>query len=211
MIVDQQGLARRREVIIDFPLFGSGWILVSERISVSAEIQARQPELIGLAADIISAYVTRNNVPVAELPNLIASVYASLSGLGQPAATPAEDYKVTAAQVRKSVTPDAIISFIDGKPYKSLKRHLTTRGLTPDAYRQKYGLPRDYPMVAATYAAHRSELAKGLGLGQIRRDRAEAKRAAEKRATPDPVVTASMDVKPARRGQPKKAEANAAE
>lgn len=184
---------------------------MSERIRVSDETQAHQPDLIDLAADIVSAYVTRNSVPVAELPNLITSVHASLSGLGQPAATPTEDHKVTPGQIRKSVTPDAIISFIDGTSYKSLKRHLTSNGLTPDEYRQKYGLPRDYPMVAASYTARRSELAKSLGLGQIRRDRAEARKAAEKRAEPDPVVTAPLEAKPARRGRPKKAEANAAE
>ena len=192
-------------------MFGSGWILVAERIDVSDEPQAQQPEFIDLAADIVSAYVSKNNVPVAELPGLIAAVHASLSGLGQPAATSVEDHKVTAAQIRKSVTPDAIISFIDGKPYKSLKRHLTSNGTSPDEYRQKYGLPRDYPMVAATYAAQRSELAKSLGLGQLRRDRAAAKKAAEKRAEPDPVVTAPVDAKPARRGRPKKATASATE
>ncbi|KMO40638.1 MucR family transcriptional regulator [Methylobacterium variabile] len=178
---------------------------------MSDESQAQQPEFIDLAADIVSAFVSNNNVPIAELPGLIASVHASLSGLGQPAATPVEDHKVTPAQIRKSITPDAIISFIDGKPYKSLKRHLTSNGLTPDEYRQKYGLPRDYPMVAATYAAQRSELAKSLGLGQLRRDRAAAKKAAEKRAEPDPVVTAPVDAKPARRGRPKKATASATE
>jgi predicted transcriptional regulator len=192
-------------------VFGSGWILASERIYVSDEPQAQQPEFIDLVADIVSAYVSKNNVPVAELAGLIASVHASLSGLGQPAAAPAEDHKITPAQIRKSVTPDAITSFIDGKPYKSLKRHLTSNGLTPDEYRQKYGLPRDYPMVAAAYAAQRSELAKSLGLGQLRRDRAAAKKVAEKRATPDPVVTASADAKPVRRGRPKKAETSAAE
>ncbi|GJD66933.1 MucR family transcriptional regulator [Methylobacterium frigidaeris] len=178
---------------------------------MSDESQAQQPEFIDLAADIVSAYVSKNNVPIAELPSLIASVHASLSTLGQPAATPDEDHKVTAAQIRKSVTSDAITSFIDGKAYKSLKRHLTSNGLTPDEYRQKYGLPRDYPMVAASYTARRSELAKSLGLGQLRRDRAAAKKAAEKRAEPDPVVTAPVDAKPARRGRPKKAEANTAE
>ena len=192
-------------------MFGSGWILASGRIYVSDEPQAQEPEFINLVADIVSAYVSKNNVPVAELAGLIASVHASLSGLGQPAAAPAEDHKVTPAQIRRSITPDAIISFIDGKPYKSLKRHLTSNGMTPDEYRQKYGLPRDYPMVAASYTARRSELAKSLGLGQLRRDRAEAKKAAEKRAMPDPVVTEPVDAKPARRGRPKKADASAAE
>lgn len=76
--------------------------------------------------------------------------------------------KPSAAQIKKSVTPDGITSFLDGKVYKSLKRHLTTHGLTPQEYRQKYGLPFDYPMVAATYAAQRSEMAKASGLGQAR-------------------------------------------
>ncbi|MGE7418648.1 MucR family transcriptional regulator [Methylobacterium tarhaniae] len=173
--------------------------------------QATKSDFIDLAADIISAYVSKNNVQVAELPGLIASVHASLSGLGQPPATLVEDHKVTPAQIRKSVTPDALISFIDGKPYKSLKRHLTSNSTSPDEYRQKYGLPRDYPMVAASYTARRSELAKSLGLGQLRRDRAAAKKAAEKRAEPDPVVTAPAEEKPARRSRPKKAEASAAE
>ncbi len=192
-------------------MVGSVWILVAEGIDVSDEPQTQQPEFIDLAANIVSAYVSKNNVPVAELAGLIASVHASLRGLGQPAAAPAEDHKVTPAQIRRSVTPDAIISFIDGKPYKSVKRHLTSNGTTPDEYRQKYGLPRDYPMVAATYAAQRSELAKSLGLGQIRRNRAEATKAADNRAKPDPVVAAPVDAKPARRGRPKKAEASAAE
>ncbi|KMO18404.1 MucR family transcriptional regulator [Methylobacterium platani] len=155
--------------------------------------------LIELTSDIVGAYVSNNNLRPADLPGLIASVHASLTGLGQPAAAPEEDHKVTAAQIRKSVTPDSITSFLDGKPYKSLKRHLTTRGFTPDEYRQKFGLPFDYPMVAATYAAQRSELAKSLGLGQIRRERAAAQRA-EAEAKAEPAV-------PARRGRPRKAEA----
>jgi predicted transcriptional regulator len=71
--------------------------------------------------------------------------------------------------IKKSVTPDAIISLIDGKPYKSLKRHLNKHGLSPQEYRQRYGLSSDYPMVAASYTARRSELARSLGLGQNRR------------------------------------------
>ena len=175
------------------------------------EATQNDTDFISLAADIVGAYVSNNNVRTADLPNLIASVHASLTGLGQPVAAPVEDHKVTPAQIRKSITPDHLFSFLDGKPYRSLKRHLTSNGLTPDEYRQKYGLPRDYPMVAANYAAQRSELAKSLGLGQLRRDRAAAKKAAEKRAEPDPVVTAPVDAKPARRGRPKKSAASAAE
>ncbi|KMO11902.1 MucR family transcriptional regulator [Methylobacterium platani] len=166
------------------------------------DVAQHDADFIGLAASIVGAYVTRNNVPTSELPGLITSVHASLSSLGQPAAAPEEDHKVTAAQIRKSVTPDAITSFLDGKPYKSLKRHLNSQGYTPDEYRQKFGLPRDYPMVAATYAAQRSELAKSLGLGQIRRDRATARKAEAEAGEP---------AAPARRGRPKKVETASAE
>ena len=122
---------------------------------------------IELVSDIVSAYVSKNNVPPGELPALIRSVYQSLSSLGQPAEP--EPVKLTPpVPIKKSVTPDHIISLEDGKAYKSLKRHLTTRGLTPVEYRQKWGLPSDYPMVAATYAAQRSELAKTIGLGRPR-------------------------------------------
>ncbi|GJD50289.1 hypothetical protein OPKNFCMD_3028 [Methylobacterium crusticola] len=133
------------------------------------DTEAPAVALIDLASDIVSAYVSNNNVPAAELPGLIVSVHASLVALGQPAAAPVEDHKVTAAQIRKSITPDHLISFIDGKSYKSLKRHLTSQGMTPADYRQKFGLGHDYPMVAASYAAQRSELAKSIGLGQQRR------------------------------------------
>ena len=123
-----------------------------------------------LAADLVAAYVSKNNVPVSELPNVIASVHAALSGLvkGVPA-EPAGPEKPTPAQVRKSITSDALISFIDGKPYKTLKRHLTTHGLSIDGYRARYGLPSDYPSTSASYSAQRSELARSLGLGQQRR------------------------------------------
>ncbi|MGF3022718.1 MucR family transcriptional regulator [Methylobacterium aquaticum] len=134
----------------------------------------QQSEFVGLAADIVSSYVANNNLQVAELPGLIASVHASLVALGQPAAPAVEETRATPAQIRKSVTPDHLISFLDGKPYRSLKRHLTSQGLTPADYRQKFGLPHDYPMVAASYAAQRSALAKSLGLGQRRRDAAAA-------------------------------------
>lgn len=161
------------------------------------DIAQNDADFVDLAADIVSAFVSNNNVRPVDLPALIASVHASLTGLSQPAAAPEEDHKVTAAQIRKSVTPDRITSFLDGKQYKSLKRHLTTRGYTPDEYRKKFGLGHDYPMVAASYAAQRSELAKSLGLGQIRRDRAAARNA----------EAASEAAAPARRGRPKKADA----
>ncbi|WP_336492485.1 MucR family transcriptional regulator [Methylobacterium nigriterrae] len=136
-----------------------------------AEIEeALKDNYLELAGDIVSAYVSNNPVPVAELPALIGNVHAALNALaaGPSAAAPAEEVeKATPAQIRKSITPDAIISFIDGKPYKTLKRHLTGHGLDPYSYRQRYGLPADYPMVAASYAAQRSELAKAIGLGRL--------------------------------------------
>ncbi|TNC12517.1 MucR family transcriptional regulator [Methylobacterium terricola] len=171
-------------------------------------------EFVGLAADIVSSYVANNNLQVAELPALIASVHAALATLGQPAAPAVEETRATPAQIRKSVTADHLISFIDGKPYRSLKRHLTSQGLTPAEYRQKFGLPHDYPMVAASYAAQRSALAKSLGLGQRRRDAAAAAAqieevqaaAAEPVAVPEPAAEPAQD-KPAPRRRARKAAA----
>ncbi len=120
-----------------------------------------------LTAEIVAAYVSRNPVSPSDLPTLIASTYAALQGLSQPAPEPQPELK-PAVSIKKSVTPDYIISLEDGRQYKSLKRHLSTRGLTPEQYRAKWGLPADYPMVAASYAAKRSELAKTLGLGRKR-------------------------------------------
>ncbi|RWM10438.1 MucR family transcriptional regulator [Mesorhizobium sp.] len=122
--------------------------------------------LIELTADIVSAYVSNNPVPVASLPDLIQSVNSSLAKVGQPAApeTPAQ---APAVNPKRSVFPDYIICLEDGKKFKSLKRHLAVHyGLTPDEYREKWGLPRDYPMVAPNYAEQRSALAKASGLGR---------------------------------------------
>jgi predicted transcriptional regulator len=124
--------------------------------------------MIQLAADIVSAYVSKNSVPLAEIPGVIASVHASLTGLSTgSAATPAEPMKGPAAPIKKSVTPEFIICLEDGKQFKSLKRHLRTAyGLSPEQYREKWKLPADYPMVAPAYAARRSAMAKSIGLGQ---------------------------------------------
>nr|WP_157091769.1 MucR family transcriptional regulator [Methylobacterium nodulans] len=131
-------------------------------------------ELVTLTADIVSAYVSKNSVPASELPGLLTSIHGTLQALVSPPPA-APEKPVPPIPVKKTVTPDAIISLEDGKPYKSLKRHLTTRGLTPEQYREKWGLPPDYPMVAANYAAQRSELAKSIGLGQQRKNRAPRK------------------------------------
>ena len=132
------------------------------------DITAPAEQAISLTADIVAAYVTKNNVPASELPGLIAATHAALVKLSAPPTL--EPVKLEPpVPIRKSVTPDYLISLEDGKQYKSLRRHLSSRGMTPDDYRQKWGLPRDYPMVAANYAAHRSEIAKSLGLGQARK------------------------------------------
>lgn len=123
-------------------------------------------EFIELTAEIVSAYVGNNPVPVAELPGLIERVHSSVRGLVKaPEPEPVE--LVPAVAIKKSVTPDYIVSLEDGKKFTSLKRHLmTSYGLTPEAYRKKWNLPADYPMVAPGYSAKRSELAKAAGLGR---------------------------------------------
>ncbi|MDP4026773.1 MucR family transcriptional regulator [Methylobacterium sp. NEAU 140] len=123
---------------------------------------------IELTAELVCAYVANNPVPVAELPALIAGVHAAMNGLAEGGATVAEAAaeKATSAQIRKSITHAALISFIDGKPYKTLKRHLGTHGLTVEGYRARYGLPDDYPIVAPGYSEARSALARSLGLGR---------------------------------------------
>ncbi len=134
--------------------------------------------IIQLAGDIVAAYVTNNHISAADLPALIETVHSTISGLiGGKQATKAVELaseKATPAQIRKSVQPDCLISFIDGRAYKTLKRHLTANGLTPDAYRAQFGLPSDYPMVAPSYSERRSNLAKAAGLGQPRSGKVEA-------------------------------------
>ncbi len=125
-------------------------------------------EQIALAVDIVAAYVSHNRLPMSELPALIQSVNDQLSKLSQPAA-PEPEPLVPPVPIKKTVTADHIISLEDGRSYKTLKRHLSRRGLTPEQYRAKWGPPPDYPMVAANYAAQRSELAKSIGLGQPRK------------------------------------------
>ncbi|KUM23819.1 transcriptional regulator [Mesorhizobium loti] len=123
-------------------------------------------DLLGLTAHIVSAYVARNRLPASGLGELIASVASSIGGLNQPAAPPAPP-PIPAVNPRRSVTPDYIICLEDGKKFKSLKRHIGVHfGLSPEAYRTKWGLPVDYPMVAPNYAASRSQLAKSIGLGR---------------------------------------------
>jgi predicted transcriptional regulator len=122
-------------------------------------------DLLGLTAEIVSAHVSNNPVSINDLPNVIQEVYRTLHLLGQPAPPPAEKPQ-PAVPVKKSITPEYLICLEDGKKLKMLKRHLKTSfDLTPDQYRDKWGLGSDYPMVAPNYAKHRSSLAKKIGLG----------------------------------------------
>lgn len=127
-------------------------------------------EVAELVAGIVSAFVSHNSVTQADLPALIASTHAALTGLGQVPAPPPEEKAAPAVSIKKSITPEFLICLEDGKKFKSLKRHLRTAfDMTPDQYRAKWNLPPDYPMVAPAYAEARSNLAKSMGLGQQRR------------------------------------------
>ena len=131
-------------------------------------------ELLSLTADIVSSHVSNNSVAVSDLPGLIAHVYTALSGLGSKA-VPDKAPQEPAVSVRSSIKPDYIVCLEDGKKLKMLKRHLmTSYGLTPDAYRAKWNLPADYPMVAPSYAERRRSLAIRIGLGNKRQVEATA-------------------------------------
>jgi predicted transcriptional regulator len=143
--------------------------------------QQNDIDVVSLTADIVAAYVSNNSVSSHEVSVLISSVHSALQGLVAGPAVPEAEPLKPPVPIKKSVTPDHIISLEDGKPYKSLKRHLARLGLTPVQYREKWGLPRDYPMVAPSYSERRSELAKKTGLGQSR-----------KRPVPEPVVVAPV-------------------
>lgn len=122
-----------------------------------------------LTADLVASYVTYNHVPSPDLPSLITTVHGAVSGLravASPHPAEARQKQLPLAQVRESITPGALISFLDGRPYKTLKRHLTKHGLDPASYRERFGLPADYPMVAASYSERRAGIAKSVGLGR---------------------------------------------
>ena len=145
-------------------------------------------QLLGLTAQIVSAHMSKNPTPTDALPALIQAVFKSLAGAGVP------DIPVVklepAVPIKKSVFPDHIVCLEDGRKMKMLKRHLATSyHMTPDQYRQRWGLPSNYPMVAPEYAARRSELAKSFGLGRGRRIDAEP---------------AALPATPKRRGRPSK-------
>lgn len=134
-----------------------------------AQSSSDPAKLVTISTEIVAAFVSHNAVPAAELPALLQSVHAGLTTIATGAKPPEEAPAPTpAVSVRQSIKPDYLICLDDGKKFKSLKRHLATLGMTPEQYRAKWKLPVDYPMVAANYAAQRSELAKKIGLGQLR-------------------------------------------
>jgi predicted transcriptional regulator len=138
---------------------------------VSDEGESGPDNLVGLTADLVSAYVSNNPVPAGELSALIGQVHAALAVTAVGATGQKPEPLKPAVPIKKSVTPDYIVSLEDGKRFKSLKRHLATHhGMTPEDYRAKWGLPADYPMVAPKYAAARSALAKSMGLGRKRKE-----------------------------------------
>ncbi|MCJ2023960.1 MucR family transcriptional regulator [Methylobacterium sp. J-067] len=132
--------------------------------------------LIAITGEIVAAYVIRNHIAPADLPAVIASIHTSLAAMASrasssevmPTSEPTPALKPSRNQIQKSITPEALISFIDGKPYKTLKRHLTAHGFTPDSYCERFGLPGDYPMVSTAYASRRSDLAKEHQFGVVR-------------------------------------------
>jgi len=138
---------------------------------MSEDIYSASDESLDGTIELVSAYVSNTNTRLSpdELQSLIRTTYATLSSLtGQTEAEaePAESYAKSKAEIRKSIGAESLTSFIDGKLYKSLKRHLSTNGYTPETYKATFGLPADYPMTHPAYSARRSELAKSTGLGQ---------------------------------------------
>ncbi len=145
--------------------------------------------LVALTADIVAAHVSNNRVSINDMENLIGGVYAALAGLDAPTEEPEPEKPKGAVSIRASIKPDHIVSMIDGRPYKMLKRHLGQNGYTPQSYREAFNLPKDYPMVAPNYAEQRRALAHKIGLGR-------------KKAEPE----AAKPAKPARKPRAKKAD-----
>lgn len=120
----------------------------------------------GFAVRLVVAYLARNSVPPDGLPQILTSVRAALLALARPVdAVTSPTEQPTPSEIRRSVQQDGIVSFIDGRSYKTLKRHLKAHGLTPEQYRTRYGLPNDYPMAAPGYVARRAEIARAIHLG----------------------------------------------
>ena len=130
---------------------------------------ADKTQLIELTADIVAAHVANNSVAVGDVANLVQRVHGALAGLGQSAAEPEEQKKVPVESERASIKPDYIVCMECGTKQRTLKRHLqSAHGMTPDQYRQDYGLPREYPMTAPSYSQQRQEMARSIGLGRKR-------------------------------------------
>lgn len=131
------------------------------------------PALLAVISEIAAAYVANNHVSPTDLPALIASIHASVASwtsemtVQEVTTEPHAELKPTPIQIRRSITPEALISFIDGKPYKMLKRHIAKHGLTPESYRVRFGLPPDYPLTAPSYSSRRSALAKEHQFGIV--------------------------------------------
>ena len=137
------------------------------RKNLSMDEAGERRGLLDLTTEIVAAYAGHHTVAMNDLPGVITQVFEALRGAGAVEPAPAAEALVPAVPIKKSVMPDFIVCLEDGKKLKLLKRHLATRyNLTPAAYRQRWGLPADYPMVAPAYAAQRSSLAKSLGLGR---------------------------------------------
>jgi predicted transcriptional regulator len=154
-----------------------------------ANSNAGSPDKVSLSADIVAAYVSRNSVTPSGLPALIESIHEALSKLGAVEPVPSTETLVPAVPIRKSISPGFLICLDDGKKFKSLRRHLGSLGMTPEQYRIKWNLPKDYPMVAPDYAATRSALAKSIGLGHLRKDTAKRKPGRTSKAVAEKVAS----------------------
>jgi predicted transcriptional regulator len=173
---------------------------------------SEENNLVEMTIEIVASYVAHNNIRPEDVPDFITKTHAAITGIAKepepPAepAAPAEAEYAPAVTVRKSLaSPDHILSMIDGKPYKTLKRHLGTHGLTPAEYRARYGLKADYPIVAPGYSEQRRDVAKRLGLGRKRQEPAPAPE-----AQPSPEVELPAQPKARRGRKPKAVEVPAA-
>ncbi len=169
------------------------------RMEIEMSESPLEPDYIQITADIVASFVSNNAVRASELPSLIEAVHGTLCKVTEvKAPEPVAEAKPPAVPIKRSITDDYIVCLEDGKKFKSLKRHLSTAyHMTPEEYRAKWGLSRDYPMVAPAYASARSNLARQMGLGRKREDAVAAATA------PAPVVEASAPEAPRRRGRPR--------
>jgi len=147
------------------------------------QTETGKPDVMSLTADIVSSFVSGNKLSVADLPSFIGQIHAALNLVARGKTEPEAQILEPAVPIKSSVKPDYIVCLEDGKKFKSLKRHLRSSfNMTPDKYRAKWGLKYNYPMVAPAYSAKRSELAKSLGLGNLRQKARSATSAAAKKS-----------------------------